>query len=267
MAFTGNSGLPLEHHHIATSHGTLHISSLRPNSPDTSTPSPLTLLHVHSNSSCTLSFHRLLTHLHTHSFPLTSHRTLLLDLPGHGASTNAPNPSASYTQPSHATAALEALHALVHPATANGKWRWRRRRARVEPGRARSAGGRRAKPETETSTHNRNHDSAASQERDGKGGDEEKGGEREEEEDEDEEEEENDDDHMALAEQEIWPPAAFDTLPSPTEPSAAHTSAVSATEPRTPTDEPDASCSTRSKAGAESTSGCSARRAKSPSAS
>ncbi|KAK7559958.1 hypothetical protein IWX92DRAFT_365593 [Phyllosticta citricarpa] len=100
-----------------TSHGTLHISSLTPNSPNTSTPSPLTLLHIHGNS-CTLSFHR----LHTHSFPLTSHRTLLLDLPGHGASTNAPNPSASYTQPSHAAAALEALHTLGHlpPPTEDG---------------------------------------------------------------------------------------------------------------------------------------------------
>ncbi|KAK7532359.1 Alpha/Beta hydrolase protein [Phyllosticta citribraziliensis] len=119
MAFTENSGLPLTHHHIATAHGTLHLSSLAPtptasnipaNPPNTS-PTP-TLLLIHGNSSCSLSFHRLLTHLRAHSSPLTTHRTLLLDLPGHGASTDAPHPEASYTQPAYAAAALDVLEAL-----------------------------------------------------------------------------------------------------------------------------------------------------------
>ncbi|KAK8177098.1 Alpha/Beta hydrolase protein [Phyllosticta citrichinensis] len=73
---------------------------------------PPTILLIHGNSSCSLSFHRLLTHLRAHSSPLTAHRTLLLDLPGHGASTDAPHPEASYTQPAYTAAALDAQEAL-----------------------------------------------------------------------------------------------------------------------------------------------------------
>lgn len=113
MPFTypESSNPPLSHHDIAITHGTLHISSHPPNE---SSNSKLTLLHIHGNSSCSQSFHRLLSHTITQSPPssIVAHRSLLLDLPGHGASTDAPDPETSYTQAGYAAAALEALHAM-----------------------------------------------------------------------------------------------------------------------------------------------------------
>ncbi|KAL1626411.1 hypothetical protein SLS56_006815 [Neofusicoccum ribis] len=103
-------GLNLTTHRIPTPHGT--ISVLDTGSPATGSSLP-TLLLLHGNSSSSQIFTPLLR-LSAASPTLSLHRTLALDLPGHGASTDAPDPEASYTQPAYAACAaavLDALHA------------------------------------------------------------------------------------------------------------------------------------------------------------
>ncbi|KAF2674062.1 alpha/beta-hydrolase [Microthyrium microscopicum] len=84
---------------IQTTHGTLAIT-------DVGTGSPA-LLMIHGNSFNKRIFHHILTS------PLSkSHRLLAFDLPGHGASTNAPDAERSYSMPGYADAAIEILTKL-----------------------------------------------------------------------------------------------------------------------------------------------------------
>ncbi|KAF4314546.1 Alpha/beta hydrolase fold-1 [Botryosphaeria dothidea] len=100
--------LNLETRSILTSHGTIHVVDTGAAPPDPSLP---TLLLLHGNSSSSRIFEPLLR-LSALSPHLHAHRAIALDLPGHGRSTNAPDPQASYTQPAYAHAAIQVLDAL-----------------------------------------------------------------------------------------------------------------------------------------------------------
>ncbi|KAH7058597.1 Alpha/Beta hydrolase protein [Macrophomina phaseolina] len=103
-----SADIPLQTHSIPTTHGTIHVLDTGP--PTASKTSP-TLLLLHGNSSSSLIFTPLLR-LSRASPALQRHRTLALDLPGHGSSTDAPSPETSYTQPAYADAAIQVLDAL-----------------------------------------------------------------------------------------------------------------------------------------------------------
>ena len=98
---------------LKTAHGNLHITSTtptitttsdpRPASPSSTIPPP-TILLIHGNSSSARIFTPIF------SSPLArTHPILAFDLPGHGASSDAPDPHASYTQPGYADAAIDIL--------------------------------------------------------------------------------------------------------------------------------------------------------------
>src|ERR1700760_3862676 len=83
---------------LTTSHGTIYIvhAGLKNGTP---------LLLIHGNSSCSSIWQPLLT-----SEKLCSnYHVIAFDLPGHGKSSNAPNPETSYTQPAYADVALRVL--------------------------------------------------------------------------------------------------------------------------------------------------------------
>ncbi|KAL1623090.1 hypothetical protein SLS54_004576 [Diplodia seriata] len=102
------SSLHLTPHTIPTTHGTIHVLDTGTPSPS---PSPLpTLLLLHGNSSHSHIFLPLIA-LSRSSPSLQRHRILALDLPGHGASSDAPDEK-SYTQPAYGDAALQVLEAL-----------------------------------------------------------------------------------------------------------------------------------------------------------
>ncbi|KKY27414.1 putative alpha beta hydrolase [Diplodia seriata] len=104
------SSLHLTPHTIPTTHGTIHVLDTGTPSPS---PSPLpTLLLLHGNSSHSHIFLPLIA-LSRSSPSLQRHRILALDLPGHGASSDAPDEK-SYTQPAYGDAALQVLEALGH---------------------------------------------------------------------------------------------------------------------------------------------------------
>jgi pimeloyl-ACP methyl ester carboxylesterase len=91
-----------QHFKITTSHGTLAVTSAGVGAP--------ALLLLHSNSFCSKIWR------HVFSSPITqSHRVIAFDLPGHGDSSNAPDPEKSYTMPAYAAAAVELLHHLRIP--------------------------------------------------------------------------------------------------------------------------------------------------------
>ena len=91
---------------LPTTHGILHITSTTPDSPH---PSPTTILLLHGNSSSS----RIFTPVFNSSLSQI-HPLLAFDLPGHGSSSDAPDPHTSYTQPAYAACALSVLqHAGV----------------------------------------------------------------------------------------------------------------------------------------------------------
>jgi pimeloyl-ACP methyl ester carboxylesterase len=83
---------------LSTPHGNLSIT-------DTGTTALPALLLIHGNSLHSAIFRLLLTNARL----TASYRVIAFDLPGHGASSNAPDPAASYTQPAYADAALRVL--------------------------------------------------------------------------------------------------------------------------------------------------------------
>jgi pimeloyl-ACP methyl ester carboxylesterase len=85
---------------VSTTHGTLSVIST---GPETSQP----LLMLHGNSFSSKIFRPIFA-----SSLAKSYYLLALDLPGHGSSTNAPDPEASYNQPAYADAMLQALSHL-----------------------------------------------------------------------------------------------------------------------------------------------------------
>lgn len=84
---------------VETSHGTLAYSEAGSGSP--------ALLLLHGNSFCKKIWKHILR-----SDLAKSHRIIAFDLPGHGDSSNAPNPDKDYTQPGYARAAVELLTKL-----------------------------------------------------------------------------------------------------------------------------------------------------------
>jgi pimeloyl-ACP methyl ester carboxylesterase len=86
-------------HTIVTSHGSLAVEE--------SGQGGIPVLLIHGNSFCRGVFrHQLQGRL------AESHRLIAFDLPGHGQSSNAPDPTRSYTGPSLAEAAVELLEKL-----------------------------------------------------------------------------------------------------------------------------------------------------------
>jgi pimeloyl-ACP methyl ester carboxylesterase len=89
----------LYQHRIVTSHGTLAVEERG----DGKSP----VLLIHGNSSCREVFR------HQLQAPFAaSYRMVAFDLPGHGQSSDAPDPQRSYTLPGFADAAIELLGAL-----------------------------------------------------------------------------------------------------------------------------------------------------------
>jgi pimeloyl-ACP methyl ester carboxylesterase len=86
-------------HFIATSHGTLAVEETGRGA--------LPVLLIHGNSSCRGVFRNQM-----HGPMAKKYRLLAFDLPGHGQSTNAPDPRRSYTLPGLADAAVELLYKL-----------------------------------------------------------------------------------------------------------------------------------------------------------
>jgi pimeloyl-ACP methyl ester carboxylesterase len=83
---------------LTTLHGTLHIVHT---GPENGTP----LLLIHGNSFCSSIWQPLLTNEKLYR----NYHLIAFDLPGHGKSSNAPNPERSYSQPAYADAALRVL--------------------------------------------------------------------------------------------------------------------------------------------------------------
>jgi pimeloyl-ACP methyl ester carboxylesterase len=87
------------HQTLRTSHGALAIERRGEHG--------LPVLFIHGNSSSRAVFAAQLR-----SSIAANHRLVALDLPGHGESSNAPDPTRSYTLPSFAEAAIEVLEQL-----------------------------------------------------------------------------------------------------------------------------------------------------------
>ena len=86
-------------HTIVTSHGSLAVEE--------SSQGDIPVLLIHGNSSCRGVFrHQLQGRL------AQNYRLIAFDLPGHGQSSNAPDPTQSYTRPGLADAAVELLEKL-----------------------------------------------------------------------------------------------------------------------------------------------------------
>jgi pimeloyl-ACP methyl ester carboxylesterase len=84
---------------LATSHGSIAVEETG--------HGDLTILLIHGNSSCRGVFRNQM------KGPLArKHRLIAFDLPGHGQSSDAPDPSRSYTRPGFADAAIEILNML-----------------------------------------------------------------------------------------------------------------------------------------------------------
>jgi pimeloyl-ACP methyl ester carboxylesterase len=86
-------------HTVVTSHGSLAVEE--------SAQGGIPVLLIHGNSSCRAVFrHQMQGRL------AENHRLIAFDLPGHGQSSNAPDPTWSYTRPGFADAAVELLEKL-----------------------------------------------------------------------------------------------------------------------------------------------------------
>jgi pimeloyl-ACP methyl ester carboxylesterase len=83
-------------HRIDTSHGTIAVEERG--------EGKVPILLIHGNSSCRGVFRRQLE-----SSLTEKHRLIAFDLPGHGESSNAPDPQRSYTLPGFADASVELL--------------------------------------------------------------------------------------------------------------------------------------------------------------
>lgn len=89
---------------LSTPHGILHITSTIPAASSSQFSSLPTILLIHGNSSSS----RIFAHVFTSTLSQT-HALLAFDLPGHGSSSNAPDPHTAYTQSSYADCALAVL--------------------------------------------------------------------------------------------------------------------------------------------------------------
>lgn len=89
----------IRQHSVATSHGTLAVEE--------SGESGTTVLFIHGNSSCRGVFRNQMR-----GRLAENHRLIAFDLPGHGESSDAPDPIRSYTRGGFADAAVELLGAL-----------------------------------------------------------------------------------------------------------------------------------------------------------
>lgn len=93
----------MEESTLETSHGKLYSAISKPK--DSGAQSTPIILFLHGNSSNSTIFKPLLTNA-----SLVANYTLIIfDLPGHGQSSDAPDPEKSYHQPAYAEAALEVL--------------------------------------------------------------------------------------------------------------------------------------------------------------
>ena len=89
----------IQQHNVVTSHGTLAVEERG--------EGKISVLLIHGNSSCRGVFrHQLESSL------AEKYRLIAFDLPGHGESTNAPDPQRSYTLPGFADASVELLGKL-----------------------------------------------------------------------------------------------------------------------------------------------------------
>jgi pimeloyl-ACP methyl ester carboxylesterase len=87
---------------LRTNHGLISIT-------DTALENNLpALLLIHGNSSSS----KIWKHFFASAFLTTTHRIIAFDLPGHGASSNAPDPERSYTMSGYADLAVEILEHL-----------------------------------------------------------------------------------------------------------------------------------------------------------
>lgn len=91
--------LPVRRRTVRTSHGLLAVQERGTHGPP--------VLFIHGNSSCAVVFEGLLQ-----SSLAVDHRLVTLDLPGHGQSSDAPDPHRTYTRPGLAQAVCEALTQL-----------------------------------------------------------------------------------------------------------------------------------------------------------
>jgi pimeloyl-ACP methyl ester carboxylesterase len=84
---------------VATRHGEIAVAQ--------SSGSGMPVLFIHGNSSAKEAFRK------QYEGELgQTYRMIAVDLPGHGASSNAPNPSVTYSMPGYAAAAIEVMEAL-----------------------------------------------------------------------------------------------------------------------------------------------------------
>jgi pimeloyl-ACP methyl ester carboxylesterase len=86
-------------HTVVTSHGSLAVEE--------SAQGGIPVLLIHGSSSCRAVFrHQMQGRI------VENHRLIAFDLPGHGESSNAPDPTRSYTRPGLADATVESLEKL-----------------------------------------------------------------------------------------------------------------------------------------------------------
>ena len=93
----------MSEHTIETGHGRIAYTTSPGEGP--------VVLMIHGNSTCKEVFRHQLQGTVGRTY-----RCIALDLPGHGASSDAPDPEATYSMPGYADAALELMRALGHDA-------------------------------------------------------------------------------------------------------------------------------------------------------
>lgn len=93
----------MEESTLETAHGKLYTAISKPE--DAQAQSNPAILFLHGNSSNSKIFEPLLTN----SSLVANHTLIIFDLPGHGRSSDAPDPQKSYHQPAYAVVALEVL--------------------------------------------------------------------------------------------------------------------------------------------------------------
>jgi pimeloyl-ACP methyl ester carboxylesterase len=92
----------MQEHKIETKFGALWTACSEPQAPFQSNPA---ILLLHGNSTSSRMFEPLLNHLESRG----DHKLLVFDYPGHGRSSDAPDPDRSYYQYAYAEAAVEVL--------------------------------------------------------------------------------------------------------------------------------------------------------------
>jgi pimeloyl-ACP methyl ester carboxylesterase len=101
--------IPTKQYIVETSHGALAVEE--------SGAGDMPLLLIHGNSSCRAVFRNQMT-----SQLAENYRLIAFDLPGHGESSDAPDPVRTYTRPGLADAAVELLDKLAVPECAVFGW-------------------------------------------------------------------------------------------------------------------------------------------------